>query len=277
MNKQAINPVTIRSQIPGQPELVVGRLAFGMGSVEDALRNMTVQVCIVPVGTTHEDIHERAQVVVVPQEQFVEALGHLFPGGELAKAHEVTVVRHRAVDLAKANPASELILQGHGGTSQLGVGTLMVGTGEVTVEIRPTYFGEETRRWAPTGEQRAAIEALAFPGRVSLRVVLDGDPDPDEALHFVEATFASLDEAVLQLPGLSVRIEAICRPAGGPARSQPPGPASAPSPEGVTGSRKKTPLWVFWKHKASRPQQDVGRRLCFLKAAAALVSAAPKC
>lgn len=85
-NKPGINPVTIRSTIPNQPEVVIGRLGVGIGSGKPA--DLTVQILVIPRGTDPKNIAKaQVPVAIIPQAMFIAALGHLFPAGELARAH----------------------------------------------------------------------------------------------------------------------------------------------------------------------------------------------
>lgn len=82
MSKNAINPVTIRPKM-GDMQVVIGRLHLGVGPV----MMKTVQIVITPKDTTADTINEKAAFAVIDEDQLIDALGHLFPAGELAQAH----------------------------------------------------------------------------------------------------------------------------------------------------------------------------------------------
>ena len=79
--KTGINPVTIRT--PGQPQVVISRMHVTLGT--DPCKKM-LTVLLLPEGA--KDATGVLGMAILDEDKFIEALGHLFPGGELAKAHE---------------------------------------------------------------------------------------------------------------------------------------------------------------------------------------------
>lgn len=78
MNKQAINPVTIHT--PNQPDFTAGRLHIGSGG--------KVQKCLtLALSDPVTGAASSTPVVVLNEDDFSNAMGHLFAGGELAWAH----------------------------------------------------------------------------------------------------------------------------------------------------------------------------------------------
>ena len=71
--RQGINPVTIRTE--GQPHLTLSRLHIGDGNT--IKKNLTV--ALFPEDGTLPG----ACVTVVDEDKFIDAMGHLFPRGEL--------------------------------------------------------------------------------------------------------------------------------------------------------------------------------------------------
>lgn len=79
-HKPGINPVTIRRR-PGDPCLTLGRLHIGPGGGGPMVRTLTAVV------HGDDDGGKVEAHVVLDEDDFVAALGHLFPSGRLAAAH----------------------------------------------------------------------------------------------------------------------------------------------------------------------------------------------
>lgn len=81
--KQGINPVTIHpSRSDCKRSLTIGRLWVTRDANEPWIKNLVVSLY------DPSNIEETIVMSVVDEENFVDALGHLFPNGELSRCHE---------------------------------------------------------------------------------------------------------------------------------------------------------------------------------------------
>ncbi len=86
MNKQPINPVTIQPTQKRAFALTIGRMHVGVGGQPmDKLVTFVIWDTTIPP----EQAMLKACHAVIDEDQLVDALGHLFPHGELSKAHEI--------------------------------------------------------------------------------------------------------------------------------------------------------------------------------------------
>lgn len=84
--KEGINPVTIRpSRADCKNNVTLGRMWVSREPNEAWIKNLVV--CIYDP----DRIEESTVTTVLDENHFIEALGHLFPNGELAHCHERAV------------------------------------------------------------------------------------------------------------------------------------------------------------------------------------------
>lgn len=83
MNKQGINPVTIRGTNPSKDDVVTNLSLARLHFLSDKIGE-TKKVMSVAVWETEDNI---LAAMTMDEDKFIQALGHLFPHGELKKAH----------------------------------------------------------------------------------------------------------------------------------------------------------------------------------------------
>ena len=176
--KQGINPVTIRTPHGEKNALTLARM--GVGIAPGPIHQFLTAAII------NETTHEVKAFSVLDEATFINALGHLFPGGELATTHHITPAaseQFQPAALGQVVP-STIVLR------------LDVGDGE---------------NFKPTDEQRHRLW-----NEFRISVLTECSTRENPARRFLSVNFHSPTDMIERLPQILSRVEQIMKTESSP-------------------------------------------------------------